>query len=75
MLSITCVVLLALILSIIGDAKIKKQISHVESILKDDIGTIVERIELAKEFCRNTKGIVSFAMYVILDTIYKQIKK
>ena len=56
-----------------GNAKIKTHVRAIENILSDDSISLKDRIIDSKRSCRQTKGLVSFAMYCVLDVIDNQL--
>lgn len=73
--TITIILIILLFISLLwgvyerGNKKIRIFIHDVEGILKQEDKPLEERISEAKAFCRDTKGIVSFAIYSVLDSI------
>lgn len=73
--TITIILIILLFISLLwgvyerGNKKIHIFIHDVEDILKQEDKPLNQRISEAKSLCRDTKGIVSFAIYSILNSI------
>jgi len=72
---ITIILLILLFITLLwgvyerGNKKIHIFIHDVEGLLKQEYKPLNQRISEAKSLCRDTKGIVSFAIYSILNSI------
>lgn len=64
----------AVILYYIDRKTQKVNISVIKDILNNDELTIKERIQKSKYLCRCTKGLTSYGMFCVLDTIDKNLK-
>lgn len=73
--TITIILIILLFITIVwgvyerGSKKIHIFIRDIEGFLKQEDKPLNQRISEAKALCRDTKGIVSYAIYTVLNSI------